>query len=82
MDGSGSKRGEESGAAAAAGAAFLCSPIPRDPSQVFFVEARARRQVGIFLFELLPHVLIRRNVLPWSDEKELPCSQSLAATAS
>lgn len=26
-------------------AAFLCSPIPRDPSQVFFVEARGQRQV-------------------------------------
>lgn len=62
MDGSSSKRGEESDAAAATGAAFLCSPIPRDPSQVFFVEARARRQVGI-LFELLPHVLNRRSVL-------------------
>ncbi|GAB9473046.1 hypothetical protein Gpo141_00010208 [Globisporangium polare] len=40
MDGSSAKRGEEGVAAAA----FLCSPIPRDPSQVFFVEARARRQ--------------------------------------
>lgn len=44
MDGSSAKRGEEGVAAAA----FLCSPIPRDPSQVFFVEARARRQVRHF----------------------------------